>query len=71
LEGPGEAGFHRVAWDLVAGDPKTRISREEFAGQPQFVAPGVYKAKLTAGKAKPQERSFEVKATPGTHASGL
>ncbi len=71
LEGPGEAGFHRVAWDLVAGDPKTRIIREEFAGQPQFVAPGVYKSKLTAGKTKPQERSFEVKAMPGTRASGL
>ena len=71
LEGPGEVGFHRVAWDLVAGEPKQRIGRQEFAGQPQFVAPGRYTVKLTAGKARVLEQQLTVKALPGTYATHL
>lgn len=71
LSGPGKAGFHRVTWDLVAGDPKERIRREEHAGQPQFVKPGVYKVTLTAGKAAAQERTLEVKALPGVYSEEL
>ncbi len=66
LAGPGAAGFHRVVWDLVAGDPRTRIGRREWLGQAQFVPPGRYKVTLTAGKAKPVARALEVRAVPGT-----
>jgi photosystem II stability/assembly factor-like uncharacterized protein len=66
LTGPGEAGFHRVTWDLVAGEPRTRIGRREWLGQPGYVPPGSYKVKLTAGKAKPIEHSFDVRAVAGT-----
>lgn len=71
LNGPGKAGFHRVTWDLVAGDPKERIRREQHAGQPQFVRPGAYKVTLTAGKAAAQERTLEVKALPGVYSEEL
>lgn len=65
LDGPGEAGFHRVVWDLVAGDPKQRIGRREWAGQPARVPAGRYKVTLRAGAAKPVEREFAVRALPG------
>jgi photosystem II stability/assembly factor-like uncharacterized protein len=65
LTGPAEAGFHRVTWDLVAGEPRSRIGRREFAGQAPFVPPGRYKVKLTAGKAKPIEHEVEVLVVPG------
>jgi hypothetical protein len=71
LNGPGEAGFHRVVWDLTAGDPKTRIRRSEWSGQLPFVQPGRYKVSLRAGKAKPREHALEVRAIPGTYSSGL
>jgi len=66
LQGPGEAGVHRVVWDLLAGDPKTRIRRVEWEGQPAFVAPGTYKVTLSTGKAKPIPQKLEVRAVPGT-----
>jgi hypothetical protein len=71
LSGNGKAGFHRVVWDLVPFDPKERIRREEHAGQPQYVKPGLYKVKITAGTARAIEHSFEVKALPGVNAEGL
>lgn len=71
LKGPGEAGFHRLVWDLVAGEPKERIGRLEWNGQPEFVRPGRYKATLTCGRARPLERTFEVKAVPGTNPAGM
>jgi hypothetical protein len=71
LTGPGEAGFHRVVWDLVAGDPKTRVRRSELSGQPALVRPGRYKVTLKAGKAAPREHTVEVKALPGVYLSEL
>jgi photosystem II stability/assembly factor-like uncharacterized protein len=71
LTGPGEAGFHRVVWDLLAGEPADRIRRGEWAGQPQYVSAGRYKVTLTAGKARPVECSLEVRAVPGTYPTGL
>ena len=71
LTAPGEAGFHRVVWDLVAGDPKLRIRRTELSGQPQFVRPGRYKVSLTAGKAAAREHTLELHALPGTYLSEL
>ncbi len=71
LTGEGGAGFHRVVWDLIAGDPKVRIKRPEWNGQPTYVRPGRYKVKLTAGKAKPLERVLEVKAVQGVQSDEL
>jgi photosystem II stability/assembly factor-like uncharacterized protein len=71
LTGPGEAGFHRVVWDLAAGDPKLRIRRTELSGQPALVRPGRYKVTLTAGRGAPRVRTLEVKAVPGTYLSEL
>ncbi len=71
LEGPGEKGFHRVAWDLVAGYPKTRIRRTELSGQPALVRPGHYGVVFKAGRAAPRRREFEVKAIPGTYLDEL
>ena len=71
LTGPGEAGFHRVAWDLTAGDPKTRIRRTELSGQAPLVRPGRYKVALKAGKARVREQTLEVRALPGTYLTEL
>jgi hypothetical protein len=71
LTGSGDAGFHRVTWDLTAGDPKVRIRRTELSGQPPLVPPGRYKVTLTAGKAAPRERTLDVKALPGVYLSEL
>lgn len=71
LEGPGEAGFHRVVWDLVGGDPKTRIRRLEHSGQPALVRPGSYRVAFKAGRAAPRRHTFEVKAIPGTYLDEL
>ena len=71
LTGPGDAGFHRLAWDLVAGEPKQRIRRPEWGGQPLYVKPGRYKLTLTAGKARPIERMLEVRAVDGTYSTEL
>jgi hypothetical protein len=66
LEGPGAAGFHRVVWDLQAGDPKNRIHRDEWGGQPRYVDAGRYKVTLTAGKAKSIERMLAVRHLAGS-----
>ena len=71
LEGPGESGFHRVVWDLVAGDPKTRIRRTEHSGQPAFVRPGRYRVAFKVGRAAPRRQEFEVRAVPGTYLDEL
>lgn len=71
LEGPGEAGFHRVVWDLIAGDPKTRIRQSTWSGQNAFVRPGRYKVTLAAGRAKLREQALIVRALEGTYASGF
>ena len=71
LTGTGEEGFHRVAWDLVAGEPRDRVRLDETAGQDDFVSPGLYQVTLTAGKARPVGRTVEVRAVPGTHKTGL
>lgn len=71
LTGTGEEGFHRVVWDLVAGEPRDRVRLEESAGQDEFVLAGSYKVTLTAGKARPIGRTVEVRALPGTHKTGL
>lgn len=71
LEGPGEAGFHRVPWDLVAGDPRTRIRRLEHSGQPALVRPGTYRVAFKVGRGAPRRHTFEVKAIPGTYLDEL
>ena len=71
LSGPGEAGFHRVVWDLTAGDPKTRIPRTEYSGQPPLVKPGRYRVTLTAGRARVRTQWVEVRAVPGTYLTEL
>lgn len=71
LTGPGEAGFHRVVWDLTAGDPKLRIRRSELSGQPPLVRPGRYAVALRAGKAAARKRPFEVRALPGVYLGEL
>jgi photosystem II stability/assembly factor-like uncharacterized protein len=70
LKGGGSPGLNRVTWDLVPGEPRTRIAREEHAGQPQFVRPGAYRATLRAGKARPIERSLSVKTIPAVYDEG-
>jgi photosystem II stability/assembly factor-like uncharacterized protein len=71
LTGPGDAGFHRVVWDLVPGEPRQRVRRTESAGQPQYARPGTYRVTLTAGKAAPRIRAVEIKALPGTYSTEL
>lgn len=71
LTGPGAPGFHRVVWDLVAGEPRERVRRGEWPGQDEFVPPGAYKVTLTAGRAGPRVREVEVRAVPGTHKTEL
>ncbi|MEO5988243.1 MAG: hypothetical protein ABIU54_13595 [Candidatus Eisenbacteria bacterium] len=71
LTGEGTPGFHRVVWDLVAGEPKTRIGRPEWGSQPTYVRPGRFTVKLSAGKAKPIERVFQVKAVDGVQSDEL
>jgi photosystem II stability/assembly factor-like uncharacterized protein len=71
LTGPREAGFHRVTWDLQAGEPRSRITRRESDGQPLYVRPGRYKITLMAGKSHPQSRTLEVRALPGVVPSEL
>ncbi|MEQ1833684.1 MAG: hypothetical protein ABL977_11570 [Candidatus Eisenbacteria bacterium] len=71
LTGPGEAGFHRVVWDLTAGDPKTRIRRTEHTGQAPLVGPGRYKVTVKAGRARVREQWVEVRALPGTYLTEL
>ncbi len=70
LTGPGRAGFHRVVWDLVPGEPRDRIPRAEWP-QPEYAAPGHYRVTLQAGKSRPIERQLELRAFPGTYRSEL
>ena len=67
LSGPGSPGLNRVVWDLLPGEPRTRITRDEHAGQPQFVRPGAYRVTLRAGKGRSHERSLTVKTLPAVH----
>ncbi|HTK31734.1 MAG TPA: hypothetical protein VL332_07200 [Candidatus Saccharimonadaceae bacterium] len=69
LMGPGTKGLHRVAWDLVAGDPKERIDRPEWNDQPLFVKAGTYKVTLTAGKTE-VSRNLEVRVPEGVAEPG-
>ena len=64
LSGPGAPGFHRVVWDLQAGEPKERLRRTDVEG-PIFVAPGRYSVKLTYGTANAQTANFDVEVAPG------
>jgi photosystem II stability/assembly factor-like uncharacterized protein len=66
LTGPGTRGLHRLVWDLQAGEPKDRIGRPEWSGQPLFVPPGRYTVSLTAGKRPPIKQTLEVRHAPGT-----
>jgi len=66
LSGPGTKGLHRVTWELQAGDPKDRIGRPEWAGQPLFVRPGKYTVTMTAGSAAPIKCALMVRELPGT-----
>ena len=66
LTGPGTKGFHRVMWDLQAGDPKDRIARPEWAGQPLYVKPGRYTVSLSAEGVAPIKRTVAVREVPGT-----
>jgi photosystem II stability/assembly factor-like uncharacterized protein len=59
LSGPGTPGFHRVMWDLQAGDPRDRIGRSDLEG-PVFVAAGRYTVKMAYGKAPAQKHTFDV-----------
>lgn len=61
LKAPGVPGFGRVTWDLLIG--KEHLT--EYGGEGQkFVAPGLYKVKLTAG-AHTALRELVVTAAPG------
>jgi len=71
LTGPGEAGFHRVVWDLVAGEPRQRIRRLEASGQSILVKPGRYKVRMRTGGAAERTQSLEVRALPGVYFSDL
>ena len=66
LHGPGTRGFHRVTWELQAGEPRERIGRPEWGGQPLFVPPGRYKVTLAAGEAAPIHQTVDVRHAPGT-----
>jgi hypothetical protein len=71
LTGPGEAGFHRVVWDLVAGEPRQRIRRLEASGQSIMVKPGRYKVRMSTGSAAARTQPLEVRALPGTYHTDL
>lgn len=71
LKGPATAGFHRVTWDLAAGEPRERVGRDEWPGQVDYVAPGSYRVSLTAGRAAPRTQRVEVRAVPGTYKTEL
>jgi hypothetical protein len=77
LSGPGDAGVHRVLWDLRSGMPFLPTASDSgYYGtyRGPFVVPGRYTVKLTVG-GKEQTQSMEVRgdpraaATPATLAS--
>ena len=65
LTGPGTPGLHRVVWDLQR-EPRERIERTEWSGQPEFVRPGAYTVKLTYGKEPEQKQTVVVSLATGT-----
>lgn len=65
-KGPGSPGFHRVTWDLVAGEPSERLTSPADAGQPQHVPAGRYKVVMTAGKVQ-REQWLDVRAVRPEH----
>ena len=70
LNGPGSPGLHRVVWDL-RDEPKQRIGRPEWSGQPEFVPPGKYIVTFSYGELLPVKRTLEVKHAPGTADPGF
>jgi photosystem II stability/assembly factor-like uncharacterized protein len=71
LTGPGTPGLHRIVWDLQR-DPKQKIDRIEWSGQPEFVRPGVYTVTLTYGDGRvPLKQTLTVKQVPGTADPGF
>jgi len=58
LEGPADAGIHRVAWDL-----RRAPGPGPDAPRPSPIAPGVYRVKLTAD-GRVSETSLEVQRDP-------
>jgi hypothetical protein len=70
LSGPSTPGFHRVTWDLQR-DPKERIDRPEWNGQPEFVRAGTYTVTLTLGDLPPQKQKLQVRLAPGTADPGF
>ncbi len=71
LHGPGTPGFHRVVWDLEAGEPWERIERPEWAGQPAFVPAGSYRVSLRYGDRPPLVRTLQVRVAPGVADPGF
>jgi photosystem II stability/assembly factor-like uncharacterized protein len=65
LTGSGTRGLHRVVWDLQAREPHERIGSLEWAGQPEFVAPGRYTVTLSAGEHAPIKQTLEVRWASG------
>ncbi len=50
LEGPGEAGLHRVQWDLTRSEPRPRsLDAPTSEDERRRVLPGSYTVSLTAG----------------------
>jgi photosystem II stability/assembly factor-like uncharacterized protein len=70
LEGPGTPGLHRVVWDLQ-DDPKQRVARPEWSGQPEFVPPGKYTVTFAYGKVGPIKRTLVVRHAPGVADPGF
>jgi hypothetical protein len=64
LNGPGTPGFHRVLWDLQAGEPGERVGRDDLRG-PVFVAPATYTVKLKYGDRAEKQAEFAVEVAPG------
>jgi len=65
LSGPGRRGLHRVTWDLQI-EPRQRIDRPEWGGQPEFVPAGQYTVELACGRQKPSPQTVEVRLAPET-----
>ena len=58
-----------MVWDLQR-DPKERIDRPEWSGQPEFVKPGKYTVTLTYGKQPPIKQTIDVKLARGAEDEG-
>jgi hypothetical protein len=65
-----EAGFHRIAWDLVSGPaPKEKTSKPAFTPYAQPVKPGIYVLALEVDGAAYQ-RLLTVEPDPRTRTAG-